>query len=61
MCFRGSGVFRLSEPGGMSVLRECQENGYHPHREPTDGSSVYDQCSNVYINPYLRLEICDLR
>jgi len=58
---RGYGVFRLSEPGGMSVMRECKESGHHSHREPTDGSSVYEHCSNAYINPYLRLEICDLR
>lgn len=55
------GIFRLSYPGGMSILRECQEKGFHPHREPADGSCLYEDCSNVYINPHLRLEICDLR
>uniref|UniRef100_A0A5B7AL47 Putative AMSH-like ubiquitin thioesterase 2 n=1 Tax=Davidia involucrata TaxID=16924 RepID=A0A5B7AL47_DAVIN len=58
---RGYGIFRLSDPSGMSILKECQEKGFHPHREPADGSSMYEHCSNVYINPNLRLEIYDLR
>ncbi|PSR84618.1 AMSH-like ubiquitin thioesterase [Actinidia chinensis var. chinensis] len=58
---RSCGIFRLSDPGGMNILKECRETGYHPHREPGDGSPIYEHCSNVYINPNLRLEICDLR
>lgn len=58
---RSYGIFRLSDPGGMNILKECQETGYHPHREPADGSPIYEHCSNVYVNPNLRLEICDLR
>ncbi|KAL6969454.1 AMSH-like ubiquitin thioesterase 2 [Sarracenia purpurea var. burkii] len=58
---RSYGIFRLSDPGGMNILKECQEWGYHPHNEPGDGSPVYEHCSNVYLNPNLRLEICDLR
>ncbi|XP_059656111.1 AMSH-like ubiquitin thioesterase 2 isoform X2 [Cornus florida] len=58
---RSYGIFRISDPGGMSILSQCQEDGFHPHRELIDGSSIYESCSNVYINPNLRLEICDLR
>ncbi|KAA8533148.1 hypothetical protein F0562_033319 [Nyssa sinensis] len=58
---RGYGIFRLSDPSGMSILKECREKGFHPHGEPADGSSIYEQCSNIYINPNLRFEICDLR
>ncbi|KAF3431275.1 hypothetical protein FNV43_RR26005 [Rhamnella rubrinervis] len=52
---RSYGIFRLSEPGGMGILRECQENGFHPHKETADGSPIYGHCSNVYKNSNLRL------
>ncbi|PWA68955.1 associated molecule with the SH3 domain of STAM 2 [Artemisia annua] len=55
------GFFRLSDPDGMNILRECQERGFHTHREPANGRSLYEECSSIYLNPNLRLEICDLR
>ncbi|KAF4395525.1 hypothetical protein G4B88_010989, partial [Cannabis sativa] len=55
------GIFRLTEPGGMTVLKECQEEGFHPHEETSDGSSIYEHCNNVYKNSNLRFEIFDLR
>ncbi|MCL7033803.1 hypothetical protein MKW94_025026, partial [Papaver nudicaule] len=58
---RNYGIFRLSNPGGINVIRECDERGFHSHGEPSDGSPIYEECSNVYINPNLRLEIFDLR
>lgn len=58
---REYGIFRICEPGGMSVLRECKESGYHPHNEPDDGSPIYHHCTNVFVNHNLRLEIFDLR
>lgn len=58
---RSYGIFRVTDPSGMSVLRECQEKGFHPHRDPNDGAPLYEQCSHVYINPNLRFEIFDLR
>lgn len=58
---RSYGIFRLSDPGGMSVLKACQEQGFHPHGETTDGSPVFEHCSNVYKNSNLRFEIFDLR
>ncbi|BFG16426.1 hypothetical protein CerSpe_027020 [Prunus speciosa] len=58
---RSYGIFRLSDPGGMSVLKECQEQGFHTHKETTDGSPIYEHCSNVYTNSNLRFEIFDLR
>lgn len=54
-------MFRLSDPGGMSVLKECQETGFHTHKELADGSPIYKHCSNVYTNSNLRFEIFDLR
>ncbi|KAL5723706.1 ubiquitinyl hydrolase 1 [Ranunculus cassubicifolius] len=58
---RSYGIFRLSDPGGTGVLRDCQERGFHPHPNPSDGSPIYQDCSNVYFNPNLRFEIFDLR
>ncbi|KAF9625462.1 hypothetical protein IFM89_023057 [Coptis chinensis] len=58
---RSYGIFRLSDPGGTTVLKECQERGFHTHQEPSDGSPIYEDSTNVYVNPNLRLEIFDLR
>ncbi|KAL5826734.1 hypothetical protein ACOSQ3_018571 [Xanthoceras sorbifolium] len=58
---RSHGIFRLTDPGGMSVLKECQERGFHTHSETADGSPIYEHCSNVYKNSNLRFEIFDLR
>ncbi|WVZ69392.1 hypothetical protein U9M48_018183 [Paspalum notatum var. saurae] len=55
------GIFRLTDPGGMEVLRECDETGFHTHRDTTNGSPIYETCSKVHINPNLRFEIVDLR
>uniref|UniRef100_A0ACD5VFG8 Uncharacterized protein n=1 Tax=Avena sativa TaxID=4498 RepID=A0ACD5VFG8_AVESA len=58
---RSYGIFRLTDPGGMDVLRECGESGFHTHRETTDGGPIYETCSKVHFNPNLRFEIVDLR
>lgn len=58
---RNYGIFRLSDPYGVTILKECQEKGFHIHREPGDGTPLYEHCSNVYVNPNLRFEIFDLR
>ncbi|KAF8378286.1 hypothetical protein HHK36_029625 [Tetracentron sinense] len=58
---RSYGIFRISDPGGTTVLKECQESGFHLHQELADRSPIYEHCSNVYINPNLRFEIFDLR
>ncbi|XP_042500238.1 AMSH-like ubiquitin thioesterase 2 [Macadamia integrifolia] len=58
---RNHGIFRLTDLGGMSVLKECEERGFHSHQKPPDGGPLYDHCSNVYINQNLRFEIFDLR
>jgi STAM-binding protein len=39
--FRSYGIFRLTDPAGMEVLRECDESGFHTHPEATDGSPIY--------------------
>ncbi|OVA04966.1 JAB/MPN domain [Macleaya cordata] len=34
---RTHGIFRLTSPGGMSVIRKCPQRGFHPHEQPSDG------------------------
>jgi len=60
---RSYGIFRLTDPGGITVLKECRESGgFHIHPETCpDGGPIYESCSNVYINPNLRFEVIDLR
>ncbi|CAI9092927.1 OLC1v1028299C1 [Oldenlandia corymbosa var. corymbosa] len=58
---RSYGAFRLTDPVGMRILKECQEKGFHPHPEPADGTPIYEDCCHIYTNPNLRLEVCDLR
>ncbi|KAE9613383.1 putative proteasome endopeptidase complex [Lupinus albus] len=58
---RSCGLFRITDPDGMNILRNCQEKGFHPHKEPDNGIPIYEHCSNVYKNSNLRFEIFDLR
>ncbi|TYJ43448.1 hypothetical protein E1A91_A03G154300v1 [Gossypium mustelinum] len=53
---RSYGIFRVSEPNGMSLLKECQEKGsqFHSHEETVDGSPIYERCTHVYKNSNLR-------
>ncbi|KAL5223212.1 hypothetical protein ABZP36_027925 [Zizania latifolia] len=58
---RKHGIFHLSDPGGMGVIHDCQESGFHPHEEPLDGTSIYEHCSHVYMNPNVKFDMVDLR
>ncbi|KAJ8766451.1 hypothetical protein K2173_022510 [Erythroxylum novogranatense] len=55
------GIFHLSDPGGVSVIRNCQERGFHPHEEPVDGNPIYEHCSHVYMNTKVEFDVVDLR
>ena len=55
------GIFHLSDPGGVSVIRNCQQRGFHPHEEPEDGTPIYEHCSHVYMNANLKFDVVDLR
>ncbi|XP_050218586.1 AMSH-like ubiquitin thioesterase 3 [Mercurialis annua] len=55
------GIFHLSDPGGVKVIRNCQERGFHPHEEPLDGTPIYEHCSHVYMNSKVDFEVIDLR
>ena len=58
---RSCGLFRITDPEGMNILKGCEENGFHPHTQSDNGSAMYEHCSNVYKNSNLRFEIFDLR
>ncbi|KAK4804165.1 hypothetical protein SAY86_003982 [Trapa natans] len=58
---RPHGIFRLTTPGGMSVIRQCQRRGFHPHDQPPDGGPIYKSCIDVYMNPNLNVDVIDLR
>lgn len=58
---RTHGIFRLTTPGGMSVIRKCQQRGFHSHDQPPDGGPIYKTCTDVYMDPKLKFDIIDLR
>lgn len=58
---RNHGIFRLTNPGGMSVIRQCQQRGFHSHDTPPDGGPIYKTCTDVYMNPNLDFDVIDLR
>ncbi|XP_041025792.1 AMSH-like ubiquitin thioesterase 3 [Juglans microcarpa x Juglans regia] len=55
------GIFHLSDPAGVSMIRNCQQRGFHPHEETPDGNPIYEHCSHVYMNPNLKFDVVDLR
>ncbi|KMZ64692.1 STAM-binding protein [Zostera marina] len=55
------GIFRLTTPGGMSVIRKCNHRGFHPHENPPDGGPIYHNCTDVYMNPKIKFDVVDFR
>ncbi|GKB99234.1 hypothetical protein Tco_0985371, partial [Tanacetum coccineum] len=55
------GIFHLSDPAGVNLIRNCDQRGFHPHEEPDDGSPIYERCSHVYMNETLNFDVVDLR
>nr|AIZ68185.1 AMSH-like ubiquitin thioesterase 1 [Albuca bracteata] len=58
---RKHGIFRLTAPGGMSVIRQCPHRGFHPHAEPPGGGPIYESCADVYMNSKIKFDVVDLR
>lgn len=58
---RKHGIFRLTTPGGMSTIRNCNLRGFHAHDSPPDGGPIYKSCTDVYMNPSVKFEVIDLR
>eukprot|EP00252_Welwitschia_mirabilis_P007450 TRINITY_DN1881_c0_g1_i3.p1 TRINITY_DN1881_c0_g1~~TRINITY_DN1881_c0_g1_i3.p1 ORF type:complete len:139 (-),score=22.20 TRINITY_DN1881_c0_g1_i3:20-436(-) len=55
------GIFHLTEPDGMRVIRHCQQRGFHLHEDLDDGSPAYEHCTHVLMNPKIKFDIIDLR
>lgn len=55
------GIFHLSDPSGVAVIRNCQQRGFHPHEESEDGNPIYEHCSHVFMNHNLKCDVVDLR
>uniref|UniRef100_A0A7N0UH12 MPN domain-containing protein n=1 Tax=Kalanchoe fedtschenkoi TaxID=63787 RepID=A0A7N0UH12_KALFE len=55
------GIFHLSDPSGVNVIRNCQQRGFHPHEEAPDGNPIYEHCSHVYLNERMKFDVVDLR
>ncbi|XP_057474756.1 AMSH-like ubiquitin thioesterase 1 isoform X1 [Actinidia eriantha] len=58
---RKHGIFRLTTPGGMEIIRQCPQRGFHSHEPPPDGGPIYKQCTDVYMNPGIKFDVIDLR
>ncbi|XP_062198198.1 AMSH-like ubiquitin thioesterase 3 isoform X2 [Phragmites australis] len=58
---RKHGIFHLTDPGGMGVIHDCAERGFHPHKAPLDGSPIYESCSHVYMDADVQFDMIDLR
>lgn len=58
---RKCGIFRLTTPGGMETIKQCELRGFHEHKRPSTGQELYEVCQHVYINPQLRVAVSDLR
>lgn len=56
-----SGIFRLTDPEGVKVIQNCQERGFHPHEQPSDGGSIYEHSGHVLMSSRLAYQVVDLR
>ncbi|GLI61369.1 hypothetical protein VaNZ11_003733 [Volvox africanus] len=55
------GIFRLSTPGGLSLVQKCPQRGFHTHPPTNTGQELYELCGHVFLNPRTRHEVLDLR
>ena len=55
------GLFRLTSPGGLSLIQKCNSRGFHMHPPTETGQEVYELCGHVYLNPRVKHETVDLR
>ncbi|CAI7889513.1 unnamed protein product [Closterium sp. NIES-53] len=58
---RPFGISQLSQPGGVKVIQNCQQRGFHTHEAPADGTPLYSHSSHVFFNPRIDYEVLDLR
>ena len=55
------GVFRLTTPGGLTMVQQCPLRGFHSHPQTSTGQPLYEECSNVYLNERIGYKVIDLR
>nr|XP_043616323.1 AMSH-like ubiquitin thioesterase 2 [Erigeron canadensis] len=58
---RQHGIFHLSDPAGLSLIRNCNQSGFHPHEKQEDSRPIYEECSHVYMNEMMNFDVVDLR
>lgn len=58
---RKCGVFRLTDPGGMELIKNCPKRGFHEHKATHTKQSIYEVVSHVYLNERLAVSVKDLR
>lgn len=55
------GIFRLTTPGGLTLVQKCDRRGFHMHPETSTGQEVYELCGHMYLNDRVKHEVIDLR
>lgn len=55
------GIFRLSTPGGLSLIQKCPSRGFHAHPPTDTGQDIYELSGHVYLNPRVKHDVIDLR
>lgn len=55
------GLFRLSTPGGLSLVQKCTQRGFHAHPGTSTGQPIYELCGHVFVNPRVDHQVFDLR
>jgi STAM-binding protein len=44
---RRCGIFRLTTPGGMDLIKDCSQTGFHTHAPTANGQKIYELCGHV--------------
>lgn len=58
---RKCGIFRLTTPGGMDLVKGCNQTGFHTHQGTSTGQKIYELCGHVFVNPRIKHDVIDLR
>lgn len=58
---RKCGMFRLTTPGGMDLIKGCSGTGFHSHPSTSTGQTIYELCGHVFVNPRIDHNVIDLR
>jgi STAM-binding protein len=55
------GIFRLTTPGGLSLIQGCERRGFHMHSSTSTGQDIYELCGHVFLTDRAKHEVVDLR